>query len=148
MVNPTFDVTVYKLDLGDYDSTTGVPARTYTSVSARVAVVPKGTSLRVFGFGYYGANDAEGITAYEVNEGDIIVNVYGSTSVHGYWQVMTKQAVVIGNVLEGYFLGLRKLLFLPFIEPGEGTPTTDYVGYDPEAYDSTYYEYSLLITIP
>ena len=77
MVNPTFDVTVYKLDLGDYDSTTGVPARTYTSVSARVAVVPKGTSLRVFGFGYYGANDAEGITAYEVNEGDIIVNVYG-----------------------------------------------------------------------
>jgi hypothetical protein len=127
MVTASFTVLVYQLSLGAADAVTGVYARQYTPVVARVAIVPKGTARMVLGSGFYGKNSMEGITAYEVNEGDIIEVTYQTSGAKAWWQIMNKQPVPFGDVHEGYFLDLAPLQTLPFIA---GPPTTIMAGFE------------------
>ena len=149
MVKASFMVTVYQLSLGSYSATTGIPARQYTSVQARVFVGPKGTSRSVLGSGFYGQYNAEGITGYELNEGDIVKVTYSSMiGGAGFWQVMGKFPVTWGNKFSHYQLDLAKLLSLPFIEPtsGGGGGGSTLGGYDPNFYDDRYYAHYIIVT--
>jgi hypothetical protein len=146
MVTASFTVAVYQMTLGTPDAITGIYPRTYVEVSARVAIVPKGTTRRFFSSGFTGQYDKEGVTKFKVNEGDIIVNSYG-TSEKEYWMVMARQSVTWGNVLMYYQLDLANLSALPFMPPIPGGGGGVYVGYDPASYEDDY-EYSLLITVP
>jgi hypothetical protein len=151
MVTASFTVLLYQLTVGpDYDADTGVYLRHYNPLVARIAIVPKNVAQIVLGAGFYGKNSMAGITAYEVNEGDIIEVTYQTTGAKAYWQIMNRQPVPFGDVHEGYFLGLDQMQSLPFVAPFPGGPPGSgvYIGYDPAFYDSTFYDYRLLITVP
>lgn len=136
MVKPSFTCTVYQFSCGAYDSVTGIPAMQYSPGTARVFVGPKGSAIRLLGVGYFPVTDAEGITSYDLNEGDII-HVEFQTGSEGYWRVMARREIPVGNVLAGYVLNLSRLLNLPFIDTGEGGVTTSYAGFETITTDPT-----------
>lgn len=130
MVTASFTVTVYQFSPGAYDSITGIPAQQFTPSSARVAVIPKGSSITINGVGYYPKTDAAGITPYDLNEGDYI-HVEYQTGASGYWKIMARREIPWGNVLVGYFLDLARVINLPFIPI-----TSGYYGFETIATDT------------
>jgi hypothetical protein len=132
MVSPNFLVTVYQLSYGDYDATTGIPARQYTAASAKIVIQVKG-STPLFNFGSYPKADAIGFTDVgAIKQGDIIVDSFGNI-----WLVQATNEKTLGNIFDHYEMDLVRLLSLPF------TPNSSVGiigGYDPQYYDSQFYE--------
>jgi hypothetical protein len=145
MSTASFTVTIYQLTLGSPDATTGCYARQYTTVTGRVAVVPKGIGINIMGVGYYAKTDAQGITNVELNEGDIIENTYGTSGV-GYWQVMGRETLLFGNVFICYRLALARILYLPFTPGAGGGGVGTIGGFDPLYFDEDYFAHYDIVT--
>jgi hypothetical protein len=127
----SFLVTAYTLSLGAYDSVTGIPARQYTPASAEVIIGEKnGPILKVLG--YYAQADALGITKYDLDEGDIIMDNYNATP--HYWLVLGRSAVTWGNTFVYYQLNLQRME-----RPNFHILSTYLGGFDPAYFDESYF---------
>jgi hypothetical protein len=146
MVTPSFTVTVYQMTLGDTpDPDTGWFPRNYTPVIARIPIVAKGSALPIMGTGYYAKTDGLGMTDQNLQEDDIIEQVYG-VSEKELWLIAARRPNAVGNVLLNFFVDLMRQEVLPFVAGSGGSGV--YHGYDPRFYDSRFYDYSLLYTVP
>jgi hypothetical protein len=73
----SYNVTLYKLFLGEQDSVTGHYQRGFTVHSVVMAIFPRGTAFSFNGIGYYTRYDKTGYTNYDLYEGDIILDSFG-----------------------------------------------------------------------
>lgn len=68
----TTSATLYKLFLGDQDSTTGHYRRGFTVHTITAAIFPNGGAFAFGSLGYHTVYSCVGFTQYDVNEGDVI----------------------------------------------------------------------------
>lgn len=104
-----FTVTYYSIQIGDADSTTGVPAVTYSSgTEAEIIILSKAATQILQGTGLYVKLDALGLTQTALNEGDRVKdaddNMYTITAI-------TPNSV--GDILAYYSLDL---VYQPMLE--------------------------------
>ena len=106
-----YTMTLYKLFLGDQDSTTGHPDRGYTIHSITCYVYPQGGSFNFGVMGYHSTYGAVGFTEYEVDIGDVILDSFGR-----YYQIRSEpKEWVNGDVFCFYELDLERLTDFPFL---------------------------------
>ena len=106
---PSFTVTLYGLFLGDQDTTTGWYRKGYVYQSITMAIIPRGATVALMSVGKVCRLDAVGFTNYEVQEGDVVGDVYGN-----YWSIEAKKPFVWGDEFVYYDCDLKKLLNFPF----------------------------------
>ena len=138
----SFYATVYRLTLGDYDATTGIPALQYSPTTARVVIGAKGSSISFGNMLFYPKTDGVMITNANYNQGDIVVDPSSSTPETLYWRVQARRPVSVGNSLIAYVFDLVQIPCLPF----NPNPLSVMGGYDPAYYDENFYAHYYITT--
>jgi hypothetical protein len=105
----SYVVTLYKLFLGDQDTTTGHYQVGYTIHTVEMAIFPRGTAINL-GNGYYTRYSQTGFTEYSVDEGDVVLDSFGK-----YYQVLSLKPWTSGDELAFYECELEERANFAFI---------------------------------
>ena len=106
----SYTVTLYKLFLGDQDTTTGHYDMGYTIHSISCALFPSGGAFNFGSLGFHTVNGSVGFTEYDVDEGDVILDGFGK-----YFEVKSLKPWTSGNTFSFYELDLVEKPDFPFI---------------------------------
>lgn len=104
-----FAATTYALQVGDADTTTGVPALTYGEATEIEAIILSRAATQILqGTGLYVKLDALGLTQTALNEGDRVKDADDNM-----YTVVTVQPNMVGDILAYYSL---ELVYQPMLE--------------------------------
>jgi len=116
MSEVSFNVTIYRLVLGNQDATTGHYKRGYTLLSGDMVIFPPGTGVNISGHGIYAGRDSVGITNLQIYEGDCIKD---SQSI--IYRVVGVKPHTWGDTFVFYSVALKEILALDLLVPESGT---------------------------
>ena len=116
----SYVVTLYKLFLGEQDTTTGHYQVGYTIHSIEMPVFPAGTRIGLSN-GYYTRYSMTGFTEYNVDEGDVVLDGLGR-----YYKVLSLKPWSVGDELAFYECELEQQASFPFIAGFFGFEDTEH----------------------
>ena len=127
MTDASYAVTLYKLFLGDQQDPTGHYRPGYTIHSITCAIFPKGTALSFGSVGMYTKYDFTGFTAYDVTEGDVILDEFEQ-----HYPIKSLTPWTVGNQFQFYELELEEKPVFPFLSGFFGFEDTEHgeIGYE------------------
>jgi len=105
------EVTLYRLFLGDQDSTTGHYRKGFTIDTITEVHFPRGTAISVGALGYYTRYEWTGFTDNEALDlGDVVLDSFGR-----YFEVQSKRPWHIADQQIVYELEMEQLAVFPFL---------------------------------
>ena len=128
-----WEVTLYKLFLGEQGTTTGHYEMAYTTHSISMAVFPAGASFNFGTLGYHTVYTSTGFTQYNVQEGDVVLDSFNK-----YYKIVSYKDWTIGSEVQFRECQLERMRHLErgggSLEPYPLIDVSEFFGFEDESH--------------